>query len=81
MPPPALSAHAFNRALALVGSVKRLAHRLRVPVADLQAWLAGSDVPPFPVFLEAVDIILSPQEEDRFAAVRCVPAAEAETRL
>jgi hypothetical protein len=63
MPPPSLSAHILNRALALVGSEKKLAYRLRVPSAELRTWLAGQEVPPFPVFLEAVDIILSAQEE------------------
>jgi hypothetical protein len=63
MPPPSLSAHALNRALALVGSIRNLAYRLRVPSGDLQAWLAGQDVPPLSVFLEAVDIILETQED------------------
>jgi hypothetical protein len=63
MPPPSLSTHVLNRALALVGSTRKLAHRLRVPSAELQAWLAGEDRPPLAVFLEAVDVILSAQED------------------
>jgi hypothetical protein len=74
MPPLSLSAHALNRALALVGSVKRLAYRLRVPSAELQGWLEGKDVPPFTVFLDAVDIILSAQED----ALPAIPSVQAD---
>lgn len=49
-------------ALELAGSEKALARQLRVPLADLRAWLSGAEPPPRAVFLAAVDILVDPDE-------------------
>ena len=48
----------LKRALEIVGDEQRLARRLRVPLDDLHAWLAGLERPPTAVFLTAVDIVV-----------------------
>lgn len=48
----------LKRALDIVGDEPRLARRLRVPVEDLHAWLAGLEKPPTTAFLAAVDIVV-----------------------
>ena len=48
----------LKRALDIVGDEQRLARRLRVPLADLHAWLAGDERPPTTAFLTAVDIVV-----------------------
>jgi DNA-binding transcriptional regulator YdaS (Cro superfamily) len=48
----------LKRALDIVGDEQRLARRLRVPQADLHAWLAGLERPPTAAFLTAVDIVV-----------------------
>jgi hypothetical protein len=48
----------FQKAGDLLGGSKALARRLRVPLADLEKWLAGTAAPPMPVFLQAVDLVL-----------------------
>ena len=48
----------LQKAAQLAGGTKQLARQLRVPLAELQKWLAGSDTPPMPVFLRAVDLVL-----------------------
>jgi hypothetical protein len=53
---------ALRRARRLVGDDRLLAHRLHVPVADLQRWLAGEQSPPREVFLAAVDIVMDTPE-------------------
>lgn len=42
----------------MCGGQKKLARYLRVPLADLEKWLAGSDAPPMSAFLKAVDFVL-----------------------
>ena len=49
---------ALHRACLIVGGVESLADRLKVPLADLQHWLRGEEVPPERAFLESVEIIL-----------------------
>ena len=46
------------KAAQLAGGSQKLARHLRVPLADLQKWLGGSDAPPIAVFLKAVDLVL-----------------------
>ena len=53
------------RALEIVGDEGTLARKLHVPMAELQAWLGGTDAPPIAVFLAAVDIVES-----------CIPAVD-----
>jgi hypothetical protein len=58
MHPSPLRQRTLHRALEIVGTVKALSRRLRVPESELKAWLAGFQTPPTPVFLEAVDIVV-----------------------
>jgi hypothetical protein len=48
----------FQKAAELVGGQKNLARRLRVPLAELQKWIAGGGSPPMAIFLKAVDVVL-----------------------
>lgn len=41
----------------MLGGKDRLRALMRVPVAQLDAWLAGKEKPPMDVFLKAVDVI------------------------
>ena len=47
------------RAFEILGSRRALARQLRVPLADLDAWLKGDETPPTAVFLGAVDVVES----------------------
>jgi len=57
-----MSASVYSRTLQkaaeLAGGQKKLAHVLRVPLADLQKWIADKDEPPMAIFLKAVDLVL-----------------------
>lgn len=48
----------FQKAAELMGGQKNLARRLRVPIAELQKWIAGGGEPPIAIFLKAVDVVL-----------------------
>jgi hypothetical protein len=48
----------FQKAAELAGGQKNLARRLRVPLAELQKWIAGGGEPPMAIFLKAVDLVL-----------------------
>jgi hypothetical protein len=48
----------FQKAAELAGGQKKLARHLRVPLADLEKWIADKDVPPMASFLKAVDLVL-----------------------
>ncbi|MGH8518065.1 MAG: hypothetical protein ACREUE_11455 [Panacagrimonas sp.] len=48
----------FQKAAELCGGQKKLARLLRVPIADLEKWIAGRDTPPISVFLKAIDFVL-----------------------
>lgn len=48
----------MQKAAQLLGGTKPLARKLRVPMADLEKWIAGKDVPPMQTFLKAVDLVL-----------------------
>ena len=48
----------FQKAAQLAGGNKKLARYLRVPLADLENWIAGKGVPPTASFLKAVDYVL-----------------------
>jgi hypothetical protein len=48
----------LQKAAELVGGQKALARRLRVPLAELQKWIAGGGQPPMAIFLRAVDLVL-----------------------
>lgn len=51
-------ARTFQKAVQLAGGQKRLARHLRVPIAELEKWLAGKEAPPTAIFLKAVDLVL-----------------------
>jgi hypothetical protein len=48
----------FQKAAELAGGQKKLARYLRVPLSDLEKWIAGKDAPPMASFLRAVDLVL-----------------------
>jgi hypothetical protein len=48
----------LRQAGVILGGEKALARHLRVPLAELQRWLAGREDPPRQVFLRAVDVVL-----------------------
>lgn len=49
---------ALLRATELLGGREKLARVLRVPVAEIDKWIAGAAKPPREVFLRVVDLIL-----------------------
>jgi hypothetical protein len=57
-----MSASVYSRTLQkaaeVAGGSKRLARLMRVPLADLEKWMADKDEPPMAVFLKAVDLVL-----------------------
>jgi hypothetical protein len=48
----------LQKASELTGGHAKLCRELRVPLADLEKWIADKAVPPIGVFLRAVDLIL-----------------------
>ena len=48
----------FQKAVELSGGRKQLARQLRVPLADLEKWIAGQATPPLQTFLQAIDLVL-----------------------
>lgn len=48
----------MQRAAELAGGRRQLAKALRVPLDELEKWIAGKDTPPTPIFLKAVDLVL-----------------------
>jgi hypothetical protein len=48
----------LRQAGVILGGEKPLARHLRVPLADLQRWLLGTEEPPRQIFLRAVDVVL-----------------------
>jgi hypothetical protein len=57
----------LQKAADLVGGRKKLARHLRVPLAELESWMSGSQVPPIGVFLKAVDLVLDETDAPRDA--------------
>ena len=49
---------ALRRAAELCGGVDTLGDALNVQKESLEAWLAGEEEPPMPVFIQAVGLIL-----------------------
>ena len=56
---PTVYTDTLLRAAHAVGGEARLAAALRVPLADLYAWLEGSVQPPTKVYQRALDILIS----------------------
>ena len=48
----------MQKAAQLAGGQRKLARYLRVPISDLERWIAGKDEPPMQTFLKAVDLVL-----------------------
>jgi hypothetical protein len=48
----------FQKASELLGGHAKLCRHLRVPLTDLEKWIADKGVPPIGIFLRAVDLIL-----------------------
>ena len=55
---PKVYGRTFQKAAELAGGTKKLARQLRVPLADLEKWIAGAAIPPLPTFLKAIDLVL-----------------------
>jgi hypothetical protein len=51
-------ARTLQKAAELIGSRQKLARHLRVPLAELEKWIAGVAVPPTGTFLRAVDVVI-----------------------
>jgi hypothetical protein len=56
--PNSVYSRTMQKAAQLAGGEKQLARYLRVPLADLQKWIAGKDTPPTAHFLKAIDLVL-----------------------
>lgn len=48
----------LQKAAELAGGHKKLARYLRVPLGELEKWIAGQGAPPLATFLKAVDLVL-----------------------
>ena len=48
----------LQKAAEAAGGHKKLARLLRVPLFDLEKWIADKDEPPMSIFLKAVDLVL-----------------------
>ena len=48
----------LQKAAELLGGRKKLARVLRIPMTDLEAWIADEAKPPLNVFLRVVDLII-----------------------
>jgi hypothetical protein len=73
----------LQKAAELSGGQKPLARMLRVPLAELEKWIAGQAAPPMNVFLRAIDFVLDEtappaagSEPDDPAPRDCAPAGE-----
>jgi hypothetical protein len=56
--PLSVYSRTLQKAAELSGGQKRLARLLRVPLVELEKWIADQDEPPTAVFLKAVDLVL-----------------------
>jgi hypothetical protein len=56
--PASVYSRTLQKAAEAAGGQKKLARLLRVPLVDLDKWIAGKDEPPMAVFLKAVDLVL-----------------------
>lgn len=56
--PSSVYSRTMQKAAELAGGHKKLARHLRVPMAEVQKWIAGAGTPPTATFLKAVDLVL-----------------------
>jgi hypothetical protein len=75
---PSIYVRTLRRAAERMGGRWALARYLRVPRADLEAWLGGQ-APPRAIFLNAVDLVLN--DLDERDAARAQRARAAASRL
>lgn len=68
---------ALQRAAELLGGKVKLRERLRVPMSELENWLAGVVAPPLDAFLKAVDVISSHQGNPVEADTATLPPSAA----
>jgi GAF domain-containing protein len=61
--PVSLHSLTLQRAADALGGKVKLCQLLRVPMSDLESWLAGMVAPPIDAFLKAVDVVSSPLPE------------------
>ena len=66
----------FQKAAQLAGGNKKLARHLRVPLAELENWIAGKGVPPTASFLKAVDFVLDETSSPPGAGAADPPAPQ-----
>ncbi len=57
--PSSVYARTLQKAAELIGSRQNLARHLRVPLAELEKWIAGIAAPPAGTFLMAVDLVIA----------------------
>ena len=56
--PTSVYSRTLQKAAESAGGQKKLARLLRVPLAELEKWIADKDEPPMAIFLKAVDMVL-----------------------
>ena len=56
--PASVYSRTLQKATELTGGQKKLARLLRVPLSELENWIADKDEPPMAIFLRAVDLVL-----------------------
>jgi hypothetical protein len=56
---PTVYADTLARAAVAIGSEKRLAKALRVPLADLRDWLHGTAYPSTQIYQDALDLLIA----------------------
>ncbi|MBV8033220.1 MAG: hypothetical protein JO035_17035 [Betaproteobacteria bacterium] len=56
--PASVYSRTLLKAAEIAGGRPKLCRYLRVPAKDLDKWIAGEEVPPQSVFLQAVDLIV-----------------------
>ena len=84
--PASVYSRTLQKAAELAGGQKKLARQLRVPLSDLQSWIADKDEPPMAIFLRAVDLVLdetgapagSSEPPEPSAPKDCAPGASVE---
>jgi hypothetical protein len=84
--PASVYSRTLQKAAELSGGQKRLARLLRVPLAELEKWIADKDDPPTAIFLKAVDLVLDEtappgsgsEAADPSPPKDCAPDAKAE---
>jgi hypothetical protein len=56
--PASVYSRTLQKAADLLGGRNKLARMLRVPMKDLEAWIADEAKPPLNVFLRVVDLVI-----------------------